>query len=217
MFKLTKLLVPKLSWPLLKFPISGFKVVSDAVLFEEEQPEEFHRGVYYPVNIGDVFASNRHTYTTLKYNMFNIKPMWDSFEDILNRNPAHHFTGELLKAGLSQNVDIRADTILIETEDQHVLKAFVHAEMASPSRRKVVNGRPTYATRHFRLPKEYGRVVLGDFGFAVRGDNPRIYDAQPDIYRSDIWNVEATDKHLFYGINPTENQYLTRALGSSLD
>jgi serine/threonine protein kinase len=30
------------------------------------------------------------------------KPMWDSFKDFLNRNPAHRFTEELLRAGLSQ-------------------------------------------------------------------------------------------------------------------
>jgi serine/threonine-protein kinase SRPK3 len=57
MFKLAKSLFRRQPWPRLKFPTSGFEVVSDAVLFEEEQLEEFHRGVYYPVNIGDVFAS----------------------------------------------------------------------------------------------------------------------------------------------------------------
>jgi serine/threonine-protein kinase SRPK3 len=30
------------------------------------------------------------------------KPMWDSFRDLLNRNPSHRFTEELLKAGLAQ-------------------------------------------------------------------------------------------------------------------
>jgi hypothetical protein len=84
------------------------------------------------------------------------------------------------------------------------LKAFVDAEMNSPSPRKVVDGKPIYATRQFGLPKEYGRVVLGDFGSAVRGDKPQIHDAQPDVYRcpevmlktewgypADIWNVGA--------------------------
>jgi serine/threonine-protein kinase SRPK3 len=57
MFKLAKSLFRRQSWPQLKFPLSGFEVVSDAVLFEEEQLEEFHRAIYYPVDIGDVFAS----------------------------------------------------------------------------------------------------------------------------------------------------------------
>ncbi|KAI5376195.1 hypothetical protein J4E82_005191 [Alternaria postmessia] len=313
MFKLAKSLFRRQPWPQLKFPTSGFEVVSDAVTFEEEQLEEFHRGVYCPVNIGDVFASkyqvvgklgfgitstvwlardlHHHAYTTLKvftregmdeneYNMYSIlskgnashpgynhvrtaldlftiprqggdhrclvqKPMWDSFKDLLNRNPAHCFTDELLRAGLSQlflaldylhteakiiHTDIKADNILIEIEDQDILEAFVDAEMTSPSPRKVVDGKPIYATRQFGLPKEYGRVVLGDFGSAVRGDKPQIHDAQPDVYRcpevmlktkwgypADIWNVGAMiwdlyeDKHLFYGIDPIEKRYLTRA------
>jgi serine/threonine protein kinase len=101
-------------------------------------------------------------------------------------------------------VDIKADNILIEIEDQDILRAFVDDEMTCPSPRKVVDGKPIYATRQFGLPKEYGRVVLGDFGSAVRGDKPQIHDAQPDVYRcpevmlktewsypADIWNVGA--------------------------
>jgi len=30
------------------------------------------------------------------------KPMWDSWKDMLLRNPAHRFTEDLLKAGLAQ-------------------------------------------------------------------------------------------------------------------
>lgn len=56
MFKFAKSLFRRQPWPQLKFLTSGFDIVSDAVLFEEEQLEGFHRGVYYPVNIGDVFA-----------------------------------------------------------------------------------------------------------------------------------------------------------------
>lgn len=105
---------------------------------------------------------------------------------------------------VDKNVDIKADNILIEIEDQDILEAFVDAEMTSPSPRKVVDGKPIYATHQFGLPKEYGRAVLGDFGSAVRGDKPQIHDAQPDIYRcpevmlktewsypADIWNVGA--------------------------
>jgi hypothetical protein len=48
-----------------------------------------------------------------------------------------------------ENADIKADNILIEIEDQGILKAFVDAEMKSPSPRKVVDGKPIYATRQF--------------------------------------------------------------------
>lgn len=30
------------------------------------------------------------------------KPMWDSFLDLLDRNPVHRFTDDLLKGGLAQ-------------------------------------------------------------------------------------------------------------------
>lgn len=61
---------------------------------------------------------------------------------------------------------------------------------------------PVYASRRLYLPKVFGRAVLSDFGSAVRGDERRNHDAQPNVYRSpevmlktdwsypvDIWNV----------------------------
>jgi serine/threonine-protein kinase SRPK3 len=57
MFNLAKSLFRRRPWPQLKFPTSGSEVVSNTVLLEEEQLEEFHKGVYYPVNIRDVFTS----------------------------------------------------------------------------------------------------------------------------------------------------------------
>jgi serine/threonine-protein kinase SRPK3 len=41
----------------LRFPTSGFALVPDPHLLEEERFEDFRCGKYYPVNIGDVFAS----------------------------------------------------------------------------------------------------------------------------------------------------------------
>lgn len=40
-----------------RFPPSGFKIVEDSVLLEEENLDEFKAAQFYPVNIGDVFAS----------------------------------------------------------------------------------------------------------------------------------------------------------------
>lgn len=53
-------------------------------------------------------------------------------------------------------------------------------------------------------PKLLGKAVLSDFGSAIRGDEKRNHDAQPDVYRSpevmlkvdwsylvDIWDVGA--------------------------
>lgn len=84
---------------------------------------------------------------------------------------------------VDKNVDIKADNILIEIEDQDILKAFVDAEMTSPSPRKVVDGMLVYVTRQSGLLKEYGCVFPGDFGSAVRGDKLQIHGAQSDVYR----------------------------------
>ena len=74
--------------------------------------------------------------------------------------------------------------------------------MEYPSPRKFINDAPIYASRCFTLPKQFGRAVLSDFGSAVRGDERRTDDAQPNVYRcpevmletewsypADIWNV----------------------------
>ena len=63
------------------------------------------------------------------------------------------------------------------------MKAFVDAEMTSPSPRKVVDGMLVYVTRQSGLLKEYGCVFPGDFGSAVRGDKLQIHGAQSDVYR----------------------------------
>lgn len=85
-------------------------------------------------------------------------------------------------------------------------------------------------SRRLGLPKDFGRIVLSDFGSAVRGDLKRNHDAQPNVYRApevmvkaawsypiDIWNVGAMiwdvfeGGHLFYGEDPTGEGYTTRA------
>ncbi len=99
-------------------------------------------------------------------------------------------------------LDIKADNILQEIVDEDILKEFTKAELETPSPRKLVNGVPVYMSRQFQLPKQFGGVVLSDFGSAVRGDQKRNHDAQPNVYRSpevmlkaewsypvDIWNV----------------------------
>ncbi|TVY37631.1 Serine/threonine-protein kinase [Lachnellula occidentalis] len=277
----------------LRFPTAGYEVVNQNVLLEEEKYDDFKEGIYYPVNIGDVFASKYqvvgklgfgatstvwlerdlqlHSYATLKVftregvdpeelnvykslsagnasslgrrhvrtalDVFTIprqggdhkcliqKPMWDSFKDLLNRNPTHRFNKMLLRAGLSQvllaldylhsecklvHTDISAHNILIEIDDTDLLDSFIKAELESPSPRKIVDGAPVYGSRRFDLPKKYGLVVLSDFGSAVRGDGKRTHDAQPNVYRcpevmlkmewsypADIWNVGAMIWDLF--------------------
>ncbi|KAH7317827.1 kinase-like domain-containing protein [Rhexocercosporidium sp. MPI-PUGE-AT-0058] len=51
----------------LRFPPTGFDVVPDSQVIEEEQFEGFKRGLYYPVHIGDVFASKYQVVGKLGY------------------------------------------------------------------------------------------------------------------------------------------------------
>jgi len=43
--------------PPMRFPTSGFSVVAGDECLEEESNERFKTGQYYPVKIGDIFAS----------------------------------------------------------------------------------------------------------------------------------------------------------------
>lgn len=221
---------------------------------DEDNQEEFQ--IYKQLNQGssrhpghahirqalDIFtiSSSRGNHSCLVQN-----PMWESFRDLLYRNPTHRFTEDLLKSGLMQiflaldylhsecklvHTDIKSDNILQEIEDKSILESFTQAELKCPSPRKIVNDLPIYASRRFDLPKVFGRAVLSDFGSAVRGDERRNHDAQPNVYRSpevmlktdwsypvDIWNVGVMvwdlfeGRHLFYGNDPDGKGYSTRA------
>lgn len=43
--------------PVLQFPTSGFEVINPSQILEEERFEEFKKGKYCPINIGDILAS----------------------------------------------------------------------------------------------------------------------------------------------------------------
>ncbi|KAL9023173.1 MAG: hypothetical protein Q9180_008351, partial [Flavoplaca navasiana] len=78
--------------------------------------------------------------------------------------------------------------------------------------------------------KSIGEPRLSDFGSAVSGEIKHDEDVQPNVYRApevcikapwsysiDIWNVGCMiwdlfeGKHLFYGRDPREGKYMTRA------
>ncbi|KAH8722359.1 kinase domain protein [Phaeosphaeriaceae sp. PMI808] len=128
------------------------------------------------------------------------------------------------------HTDISASNILLEIEDHSIISAFIEAEQNHPSPRKQIDRYTVYASRSFDLPKSIGQPVLSDFGSAVHGDVAHGEDVQPDVYRSpevclqipwsysiDIWNVGVLiwdlfeGKHMFYGKDPKEKRYMTRA------
>ncbi|OTA94876.1 hypothetical protein M434DRAFT_394248 [Hypoxylon sp. CO27-5] len=279
----------------LRFPTTGFDLIDGSYVVEEEQFDEFRKGYFYPVKIGDVYASKyqvvgklgfgststvwlarnlqEHSHVALKiyargarykheFEMYKRlsegnhahpgnrhvaaaldtfvlprsggdhhclvqKPMWDSWRDLLLRNPTNRFTDDLLKAGLKQlflaldflhteckivHTDIKADNILHEIADESILEAFTRAELETPTPRKIIGDNTIYLSRQFELPKIFGNVLLSDFGAAVSGDEKRNHDAQPNVYRSpevmlkiewsypvDIWNVGVMIWDLYEG------------------
>ncbi|KAJ5799909.1 uncharacterized protein N7518_001977 [Penicillium psychrosexuale] len=204
---------------------------------DESNKEEFE--IYKHLNNGNIShpgyshvrtALDRFTIPHLgnRHHCLVQKPMWESFEDLLYRNPSHRFTEDLLRAGLKQvflvldylhtecklvhTADIKSDNILQEIEDLSILDSFSKAEMEHPSPRKFVNDMPVYASRRFDLPRFFGLAVLSDFGSAVQGDEKRNHNAQPNVYRApevmlkaewsypiDIWNVGVMAWDLFEG------------------
>jgi hypothetical protein len=129
-----------------------------------------------------------------------------------------------------RDTDIKADNISHAIIDEKILKSFAEEELQTASPRKYVDGAPVYMSRRFGLPEDFGRIILSDFGAAVRGDVKRNHDAQPNVYRSpevmlmapwsypaDIWNVGAMiwdvfeGGHLFYSQDPSGQGYTTRA------
>lgn len=53
--------------PPLRFPTTGYEVIRDAQGLDEEQLEGLKRGLYCPVNIGDIFISKYQVVGKLGY------------------------------------------------------------------------------------------------------------------------------------------------------
>jgi hypothetical protein len=59
---------------------------------------------------------------------------------------------------------------------------FIQDEVDNTSPRKVVDGMTVYLSTQFRWQKQL-RLLLCDFGSAVRGEEPRSHFVQPDILK----------------------------------
>jgi len=57
LFKFARTAARKAPSPPYRFPTTGFDIISDSQALEEEQFEGFRKGIYYPVNIRDIYAS----------------------------------------------------------------------------------------------------------------------------------------------------------------
>ncbi|CAI7617682.1 unnamed protein product [Penicillium glandicola] len=208
--------------PALQFPTTGFEVIKPSQILEEERFEEFKKGHYYPINIGDVPVSKYQVLGKLGFG--TTSTVWLA-RDLESRQ---YVTLKVYtRDGTGQ--DIKSDNILQELEEMSVFDRFTDTEIEHPSARKLVDNMPVYASRPFELPQKFGQAVLSDFGSAVRGDERRNHDAQPTIYRSpevmlttewsypiDIWNVGTMiwdlfeGKHMFIGLDPDGKGYSTR-------
>ncbi|KAF7896477.1 hypothetical protein EAF00_006491 [Botryotinia globosa] len=67
LLKWAKTAVRRAPSPPLRFASTGFDLISDAQTFEEEQFDGFKKGLYHPVNIGDVFVSKYQVLGKLGY------------------------------------------------------------------------------------------------------------------------------------------------------
>ncbi|KAK3048122.1 hypothetical protein LTR09_010461 [Extremus antarcticus] len=308
----------------IRYPTSGFELLSAAAKIEEKRFEDGKSKRYYPVRLGECLATKyqvlgklgfgststvwhardmqTHNHVALKifardhdnndeFNMYQYlstcpkahpgsqlirtaldtftisanggrhrcivqKPLWESYRELLLRNPKRRFSEDLLKQGLrrallaldylhtvchvvhTEDVDIKADNIILDIADAKLFDDYVANELEYPTPRKFVDGNPIYMSRRFGLPREFGQPILSDFGSAVRGDIEHDEDVQPNIYRApevmlevpwsypiDIWNLGCMiwdlfeGKHLFHGIddkipaesNPNDGGYTTRA------
>ncbi|PYI14680.1 kinase-like protein [Aspergillus violaceofuscus CBS 115571] len=206
---------------------------------DEDNQQEFQ--IYKRLNRGSSWHPG-HAHVRKSLDIFTAPRSGGDHPYLLYRNPTHRFSEDLLKAGLLQILQaldyLHTDCKLVHTgkpspyglRTKSILESFAQAELTNPSPRKFVNGLPVYASRRFDLPKVFGRAVLSDFGSAVRGDEKRNHDAQPNVYRSpevmlktdwsypvDIWNVGAMvwdlfeGRHLFHGDDPDGKGYSTRA------
>lgn len=130
------------------------------------------------------------------------------------------------------HTDISNSNILLGLRDPSIFKKYIKAEQKYPSPRKDVQGHTIYASRRFEATSgdNIGPPLLSDFGSAVFGDVEHDEDVQPDVYRApevclktpwsysiDIWNLGCLiwdlyeNKHMFYGQDPKEKKYMTRA------
>ena len=90
----------KAPWPNLQFPKTGFEIIGDDCILEEERIAGFSKKIYCSVNIGEVFASRYQVVAKLVYGVMstvwlardlrsNIFSCFDSWPSNSLRNRKH--------------------------------------------------------------------------------------------------------------------------------
>lgn len=163
-----------------------------------------HDGYAFLSTANDIFKLERKNSDgeVIHHECLVMRPMWDSWQGLLDRSSAGRLPLHLLKVGLIQlllglaylhdeckiiHTDISAQNVMIEFEagDNSSFEAFAQAEAESPSAKKVIDGiGVVYQTRSLDRPKRFGNCVLSDFGCAVNAGQKLDYWVQPDVYRA---------------------------------
>ncbi|RAL04616.1 kinase-like protein [Aspergillus ibericus CBS 121593] len=172
-------------------------------------------------------------------------PLWESVLAFLHRNPVRRLPPPVLAFILKRlflaldylhtecqiiHADIKVDNIIFGIADDSVFDDFIENELQTPCPRKEVDGRVIYISQDLRKPREWGALVLCDFGSAMPGGIEHLEDIQPNIYRApevilevpwtcsvDIWNVGCMiwnifeGESLFTGHDPGYQAYRSRA------
>lgn len=98
-------------------------------IFTREGMDEDEYNIYQPLSKGNT-SHPGYGHVRIALDIFTIprqggdhrclvqKPMWDSFRNLLDRNPAHRFLDDVLKAGLSQ--------VLLALDYLHAVCKIVH-------------------------------------------------------------------------------------------
>jgi len=69
-------------------------------------------------------------------------------------------------------------------EDEEILLALEASELETPSPRKVIGDRLIYQSRELQRPRQWGSLVLTDFGEARVGQQRYRHTIQPELYRA---------------------------------
>ncbi|KAL8885807.1 MAG: hypothetical protein Q9215_006388 [Flavoplaca cf. flavocitrina] len=171
---------------LVHFTNSNFKILPSDQPIEEEVHDNPTKRRYYPVRTGDLIRGKYQVLGKLGYGLGST--VWLANE-------------------------LSGFNILLGINDKSIIQRFVEAEQEHSLARKDVQGYTVYAPRAFDSPsgKSIGEPLLSDFGSAVSGDVEHDEDVQPNVYRApEIWDL-FEGKHLFYGRDPKEGKYMTRA------